>query len=78
MTRVVLDKEILAKLLNLSIRLEVCDESGRTLGYFQPFVDRSLYRNVQVPVSEEELDARQRVLGGRSLEEILHDLEKSK
>ena len=75
MTQVVLDKEVLAKLLNLSIPLEVCDESGRTLGSFQPFVDQSLYRNVQVPVSEEELDARQRVLGGRSLEEILHDLE---
>jgi hypothetical protein len=77
-TRVVLDKDTLTKLFNLSKPLEVCDESGSTLGYFHPAVDQSLYRHIEIPTSEEELQARERELGGRFLEEILHDLERSK
>jgi hypothetical protein len=76
MTRVILDQATLAKLNGLKQPVELCDESGRTLGYFSPAVDRSLYDRVQVPISEEELQRRERELGGRTLAEILADLEK--
>ena len=76
MTRMVLDKDTIAKLFNLSRPLEICDESGSTLGHFLPVEDKEIYRNIQIPISEEELEKREREPGGRSLKEILHDLEK--
>jgi hypothetical protein len=74
MTKVILDHDS-SKLENLADRVEVCDRSGRTLGYFVPAVDRSLYEGLQVPFSDEELDRFEREPGGRSLPEILADLE---
>ena len=62
MSRVVLDRETLNKLRQPGERVEVCDESGNILGYFSPKADRSVYENVVVPFTEEEL---QRVRGGR-------------
>ena len=76
MTRVVFDQAMLAKLLNLNGRVEVCDEAGRTVGYFTPVEDRSLYAGVEVPFTEEELDRFEQEPGGRSLAEILADLGK--
>jgi hypothetical protein len=71
MTRIIIDKAMLAKLHNLTEYLEVCDESGKRLGFFSPAVEESL----DVPFSEEELDRFDREPGGRSLAEILRDLE---
>jgi len=76
MTKVILDQETLAKLHHLRERLEVCDESGSTLGYFNPVVNRSLYEGVQVSFSEDELNRFEQEPGGRSLADILADLEK--
>jgi hypothetical protein len=77
MTRVILDRATLARLHDLKERLEVCDESGETLGFFQPAPsrDRSLYATAQVPVTEAELDRAEQQPGGRTLAEILADLE---
>ena len=76
MTRVILDQAMLAKLHHLQERLELCDESGRTLGIVTPAPGRSLYDTVQVPFTEEELDQVEQDLSGRTLAEILADLEK--
>jgi hypothetical protein len=76
MTRVILDRATLDKLNGLKQPAELCDEAGRTVGYFRPAVDRSLYDRVQIPIGEEELQRRERELGGRTLAEILADLEK--
>jgi len=59
----------------LAARVEICDESGNVLGYFSPKGDRSLYEGIEVPISEEELDRREKEGGGRTLAEILADLE---
>lgn len=76
MTKIVLDQATLTKLRHLKEALEVCDESGHTLGYVKPASARSPYDMVQVPVSEEELDRIEREGGGRPLADILADLEK--
>ena len=36
MTRVIADENLKARLKDFSEHLEICDESGRVLGYFQP------------------------------------------
>ncbi len=76
MTRVILDQAMLAKLHYLQERLELVDESGRVLGTVTPAAERSLYETVQVPFTEEELDQAEQEPGGRTLAQILADLEK--
>jgi len=76
MTTLIIDQDTRTKLGNLQDRLEIRDETGRVLGYFTPAPDRSLYENVDSPVSVEELRRRERAGGGRTLSEILSDLEK--
>ena len=77
MTRIVLDRATLARLHDLKEGLEFCDESGETLGFFQPAPsrDRSLYATAQVPATEAELNKLEKQPGGRTLAEILADLE---
>jgi hypothetical protein len=75
MTKVIVDPLTSAKLINVQGLLELCDESGKVLGRFIPAVDPSLYEMLDPGVSEEELDRREREGGGRSLREILADLE---
>lgn len=76
MTRVLLDRETLAKLHDIRERLELCDESGQILGYLTPVADGSQYRDLKPPVGEDELRRREREAGGRPLKEILEDLER--
>jgi hypothetical protein len=77
MVRVILDASVLAKLNNPDGPVEVCDESGGMVGYFQPVYSSATTREKPVsPISDEELRRRQQQRGGRSLEEILADLEK--
>lgn len=76
MTKLIVDGLTLAKLGNLAQSLELCDHSGRTLGFFTPAEDRSLYVGVEPPISDDELEQRQRKGGGRTLDEIIADLEK--
>ncbi|MBC8290473.1 MAG: hypothetical protein H8E37_09165 [Planctomycetes bacterium] len=76
MVKLTVDHETLAKLLDLNERLELCDESGRLLGYFNPVVDPSMYEGLDSQVSAEELERRSREGGGRPLADILADLEK--
>jgi hypothetical protein len=79
MTKVELDAATRAKLHDLSEVVEVCDESGRTLGYFHPIVpsNQAVETEVQPPLSEEELLRRQQQPGGRPLKDILDDLRRA-
>jgi hypothetical protein len=74
MTRIVLDPQMRAKLNGLREPVEFCDEEDHVLGHYSPVGDRALY--VEVPFTDEELDRFEQEPGGRSLAEILADLEK--
>lgn len=76
MQKITLDHAILSKFSAIKECAEVCDETGRVLGYFSPAVDRSEYDNVEIPFTEEQLQQFEQEPGGRSLAEILADLEK--
>ena len=75
MVRLTVDRDTRSKLRDLRERLQLCDENGRVLGYFQPVVDPSLYEGVDSMVSQEELNRRSKEGGGRPLADILADLE---
>jgi hypothetical protein len=76
MSSVVLDSKSLEQLRQAEGRVEVRDEAGQLVGYFTPHVARSLYDSVEAPVSDEELRRRAQKGGGRTLAEILADLER--
>ena len=54
MERIVLPNDKLAELHNLDHYLQLCDETGRVLGYFTPASDEPL----ESPLSEAELRRR--------------------
>ncbi len=76
MTKVLIDAETLVKLHNLDAPLEVCDASGRTLGYFHPLAAPAASggRSIRSPLSDEELQSRRQQRTGRPLAEILDRL----
>jgi hypothetical protein len=53
----------------------VFDSRGKPLGCFTPAVDASLNQGIGPTVSNEELDRREKAGGGRSLANILGDLQ---
>lgn len=75
MERVVLDAALRAKLGDLSNPFPIFDEAGRIVVYVTPAEDHSLYEGVGLGASPEELARREQEGGGRSLREILTDLE---
>ena len=73
MTRFTVDPSLAARLGQLDGPVVLCDESGRTIGYFNPAV--SLQEAIrQCPFSDEEIERRRQQQGGRPLSEILADL----
>ena len=56
--------------------VEVCDESGQVLGLFYPTINGARDEDPEPPISEEELARRSKERRGRSLAEIMADLEK--
>ena len=76
MSGVILDSKALEQLRKVEGRAEIRDEAGELIGYFTPRIDRSLYESAEIPVSEEELRRRAEKGGGRTLAEILADLER--
>ena len=77
MTHITLPDSVSAMLRGLQSGAEIHDESGQLLGHFIPAVDKSLYDQVEIPeFTEEELRRMENEPGGRSLDEILKDLEK--
>ena len=74
MNRILLDPTTVTKLGTLIQATELCDESGRTLGYFCP-TDSSQYEGVVVPISDEELRRREQEVGGFTTAELLNRLD---
>jgi hypothetical protein len=73
MDKIILDPTLREKLNGLDRELELCDETGRTLGHYLP---EAAYRklvlaSLQVRLTEEEIEQRRQQRGtGRSLAEI--------
>jgi hypothetical protein len=76
MSELIVDSVIVNKLREIHERAEIRDEAGELIGYFTPRIDRRLYESVEVPISVEEFRRRDQEGGGRTLVEILADLER--
>ena len=74
MTRVIVNATIRAQLHNLDAALEVCDETGQTLGYFHPIVESGVSGKVASPYTDKEIEELRKQRTGRPLAEILKDL----
>jgi hypothetical protein len=76
MTKVVVDASFGAKVAGLAGAVELCDESGRTIGYFRRATSgtQPSRQRVKSPFSEEEIERRRKEEGGRPLKDILADL----
>jgi hypothetical protein len=76
MTKVFVDAATRERLHDLDGLLEVCDESGRTLGYFHPVANQQTAAvETRSPFTKEEIERRRAQRTGRSLGEILNRLE---
>jgi hypothetical protein len=75
-TKLIVDTVMQAKLSNLNVVLDICDQAGQTLGYFHPVPkqDSGAGDKIQSPFSEEQLKRRQQQRTGRSLRKILEGL----
>ena len=76
MSKVILDDVLRSKLNGLTEHLEVCDDSGHTLGHFltDDQYHQLLYASDQCPYTEEELQHSLKEPGGRTLAEIWKSL----
>jgi hypothetical protein len=81
MSKITLDESLRAKLNGLDEELELCDESGQTIGHFLPedAYQRMLYRlaEAQCPTTPEELARLREETGGSTLKEIWSSLGQS-
>jgi hypothetical protein len=79
MVKITLNSILLDQLAPIDRTLEICDPSGRTVGYFHPAPvhpaeEKSSARS---PFSDEELQRRRQQRAGRPLAEILERLERT-
>lgn len=78
MTRLTLDAALRSKLNGLDEPVEVCDESGQTVGHFlpSPLYDELFYAalSAESPHSKDELRRRHHETQGRPLADIWRDL----
>ena len=77
MTKLVVDESFRVRLEDCGEFAQFCDEKGNVLGYFLPaeIFERVLYEGVEPPISDEEVRRRVEAPGGRSLAQILADLQ---
>ena len=77
MNKITLNETGQLNIQNPDCQLQVCDESGRTVGYYLParWGDELLYSWAKARVSDDERELARQQTGGRSLAEILADLE---
>ncbi len=73
MNKIVLDESALSALDALDERVEICDSTGRVIGFFSPRCDASEFE-IDDPPSEGELDRIEDEFDGRPLPEIMKDL----
>jgi hypothetical protein len=75
MTKVVLESELETRLTGLDEAVEVCDHSGRLIGYFHPVGAGGVSLKDLSPFSDEEIRHRCGEPGGRPLADIMQDLQ---
>ena len=75
MTKLIVEPEMSSLLVGTSERIELCDGSGNTLGYFTPKFNPDDWEGLESPISDEELHERLKDTTGRPLADILADLE---
>ena len=75
MNRIVVDEYMTGQLRGLAGPCPIFDGAGNQLGLFQPVIAKSIYEKLEPSVSDEELELRSREGGGRTLTEIMADLE---
>ncbi|MEK6262604.1 MAG: hypothetical protein AABP62_28750 [Planctomycetota bacterium] len=75
MTKVVLKSEMETQLAGFDEAVEVCDHSGRLMGYFHPVAAGRVSLKDLSPFSDEEIRRRCGESGGRPLADILRDLQ---
>jgi hypothetical protein len=74
MTQITVDKN-LARQLREGSEVEICAPSGEVLGNFRSEKLRKLYARAECPVASDELERRRHEEGGRTLDEIISDIE---
>jgi hypothetical protein len=75
MSKIILDSATSGTFRQLNEQVELIDESGLPLGTFIPVEKKPLDQALEIPFSTEELRRFASEPGGRSLAEILADLE---
>jgi hypothetical protein len=78
MTQIQLSDDSVAQLASVTGPVEVCNSQGQTVGYFTPKADASLYANLDLDITDEELDRSEAEPGGRTWAEIRADLKRLK
>jgi hypothetical protein len=76
MSKMTLDSTTSGKFRQVNEQVELIDESGHPLGTFIPVHKKTNYRDVEVPFSSEEIRRLAEQKGGRTLAEILADMER--
>jgi hypothetical protein len=76
MSRITLDSNVADQLRKLKGPVELLDSVGNALGTFMPVDDKERLSEVRIPFTLEELRQFENEPGGRTLNEILADLEK--
>jgi len=76
MTRIVADLDLKTRLRDFSVALEICDESGRTVGFFHPGAvhDPSVYEWAKGEFTDEELERSRRDPVSYTTAEVLEHL----
>jgi hypothetical protein len=73
MSKITLTPELKALLAGATGRVELCDENGNPLGYFEPTEPRGKFWPFTDEEVEEARQARKRNEPGRTLDEILKE-----
>jgi hypothetical protein len=76
MNELVMPEIIASQLQGLPHPVNLCNASGKTLGYFAPVVDASLYEAIGPEPSGEELDRIEKSTEWYSTDEVLRRVEK--
>ena len=76
MDKLIVARTLVDLLANVDQRVEVCDEAGKTVGWFDPAARHVSSAGYECPLSEQDLDRIERAGGGRPLGDVLADLEK--
>jgi hypothetical protein len=75
MGKVIVDSAVELKFRNAAQTVEICSSSGQLLGHFVPAGSSSHSSGVEPKITEEEMARREQAGGGRSLTDILTNLE---